>query len=472
MADPALLPATELVRRFAARELSPVEATDAVLARIERHDGAVNAFCLVDAEAARAQARASESRWARGEPAGVVDGVPVAIKDVFLTCGWPTLKGSKLIDRDQPWDVDAPAVAALRDSGAVLVGKTTTPELGWKGVTDSPLHGVTRNPWDPSRTAGGSSGGSAAAVALGMATLATGTDGGGSIRIPAGFCGLAGIKPTFGRVPHWPPSPFGTLAHAGPLARSVGDVALMLDVLARPDARDWAALPPPDAGYAAAVSRQADDGLTGVRIAYSPALGYVAVDPEVAELTGRAANALGELGAKVDARDPGFDDPLPDYELLWNTGVAAVTRGYTDEQLELLDPGLRRAVEDGRRYSAVAHAEAERRRADLGVRMGDFHRDWDLLVTPALPVPAFAAGVDVPPGWADDRWPTWTPFSYPFNLTQQPAASVPCGLTAAGLPVGLQIVGPRHADTLVLRAAAAYERAHPLGRRPAMLGET
>lgn len=471
MADPALLSATEMVERFRARDLSPVEATEAALARIERHDLVVNAFCLVDAEAAMAQANVAEQRWGRGEPAGSLDGVPVAIKDVYLTRGWPTLRGSKLTPRDQPWEVDAPAVAALRDSGAVLVGKTTTPELGWKGVTDSPLHGVTRNPWDPTRTAGGSSGGSAAAVMLGMAALATGTDGGGSIRIPAGFSGHPGLKPTFGRVPHWPPSPYGTLAHAGPMARTMEDLALMLEVLVRSDPRDSAALPPDDTSYLAAVRQGQAEGARGLRVAYSRDLGHAAVDPGVAALVDRAAAAFGDLGATVDARDPGFDDPLGDWELLWSTGAAAVLRDATDEQLELIDPGLRRIVDDGRRHSAVAYAEATRRRGELGVLMAQLHQDWDLLLTPTLPIPAFAAGVDVPPDWGDERWTTWAPFSYPFNLTQQPAASVPCGFTADGLPVGLQIVGARHADALVLRAAAAYERAFPLDRRPPLLDE-
>lgn len=470
--DPALLSATELFRRFGAGQLSPVAATEAVLARIERHDGVVNAFCLVDAERALDQARASETRWQRGEPVGSLDGVPVGVKDVFLTQGWPTLRGSKLIDSDQPWEVDAPAVAALRHSGAVFIGKTTTPELGWKGVTDSPLHGVTRNPWDPSRTAGGSSGGSAAALVLGMATLATGTDGGGSIRIPAGFSGLPGLKPTFGRVPHWPPSPFGTLAHAGPMARTVEDVALMLEVLVRPDARDWAALPPDETAYTDVVRRGAEQGVDGLRVAFSPNLGYVTVDPEVAEVVERATVVFADLGAKVDAQDPPFDDPLDDYELLWNAGAAAVTRSYTDAQRELMDPGLRRAIEGAQRYSAVDFADASRRRGELGVVMGEFHRDWDVLVMPTLPIAAFDAGVDVPRGWHDPRWPTWTPFSYPFNLTQQPAMSVPCGFTAAGLPVGVQIVGPRHADALVLRVAGAFEEARgPLDRRPALLDE-
>src|SRR3954452_8405144 len=295
------LSATELVAAFRVRERSPVEEATAALERIEAHEARVNAFCLVDADAALVEARASEARWARGEPAGPLDGVPVAIKDLLVTRGWPTLRGSRAIDPAGPWEGDAPVVASLRRSGAVLPGKTTTPELGWKGVTDSALTGITRNPWDPERTAGGSSGGSSAALASGMVPLALGTDGGGSIRIPCAFCGLPGLKPTFGRVPAWPASPFGPVSHVGPMARSVADLALLLDVIARPDARDWQQLPPADRSFGAAL----EDGVAGLRIAFSPALGHAAVDPEIAGLVARAAAGFAELGAHVEAADPG-----------------------------------------------------------------------------------------------------------------------------------------------------------------------
>lgn len=240
--DLTRLSARELVDAFRAGVLSPVEAARACLDRIAAVDGGVNAFCLVDEEEALASARASEARWRAGAPLGPVDGVPTAIKDIFLTRGWPTLRGSRLIDPDQPWEEDAPSTARLRESGAVLVGKTTTPEFAWKGVTDSTLTGITRNPWDLTRTPGGSSGGAAAALAAGMVPLATGTDGGGSVRIPASFCGIVTIKPTYGLVPLFPASPFGTLAHAGPMTRTVEDAAVMLDVMARPDSRDWSGL--------------------------------------------------------------------------------------------------------------------------------------------------------------------------------------------------------------------------------------
>jgi aspartyl-tRNA(Asn)/glutamyl-tRNA(Gln) amidotransferase subunit A len=244
MSEIAFLSATELLELYRGRALSPVEATEAALRQIELHDPRVNAYCLVDAKRALAQARKSEERYVTGEPRGRFDGVPASIKDVLLTREWPTLRGTRTADPGQEWDEDSPVAARMREHGAILLGKTTTPEYGWKGVTDSPLTGFTVNPWAPTRTAGGPSGGSAAAVAFGMGPLSVGTDGGGSVRIPAAFCGIAGQKPTNGRVPFRPASPFGTLAHAGSMARTVADAALMLGVLSPPDARDWTSLPP------------------------------------------------------------------------------------------------------------------------------------------------------------------------------------------------------------------------------------
>jgi aspartyl-tRNA(Asn)/glutamyl-tRNA(Gln) amidotransferase subunit A len=453
MTDLTGLTATELLGRFRARELSPLEVTRASLEAIDRRDGEVHAFCLTDPERALADARTSEGRWRDGAARGMLEGVPVAVKDVFLTAGWPTLRGFPAPPPGVRWDSDAPVVAALRRHGAVIVGKTTTPQLGWKAVTDGPEVASTRNPWDPSRTAGGSSGGSAAAVALGMVPLAVGTDGGGSIRIPAAFCGIVGLKPTFARVPQWPPSPFGLLAHAGPMARTVADTALLLDVLAEPDPREWAALPPPEVRYADELER----GIDGVRIAFSPDFGHASVEPEVAAVVAAAAGALGELGAEVERIDPPFADPRAAFDALWSAGAAAGVDRLPPEQRERLDPGLAALVERASGLSAAVLLEAEAERAQLGTAMGELHSAWDLLVTPALPIAAFTAGREVPEGWPDPHWPGWTPFTYPFNLTQQPAISVPCGFTGGGLPVGLQIVGPRHGEALLLRAARAYE---------------
>jgi aspartyl-tRNA(Asn)/glutamyl-tRNA(Gln) amidotransferase subunit A len=470
MTSPADLTATELLAAYRAGELSPVEACDAVLARIAEVDPVINAFLLVDEERAGKLAAESAQRWLHGEPRGLLDGVPVSIKDVLLTEGWPTLRGSRAIDPDQPWQVDSPAVARLREQGAVPVGKTTTPELAWKAVTDGPLTGITRNPWDPERTPGGSSGGAAAAVAAGMAPLAVGTDGGGSVRIPAAFTGTVTLKPTYGVVPHFPASAFGTLAHTGPMARTVADAALMLDVIAGPDHRDWSALPPPVRPFA----RPERTDLAGLRIAYSPTLGFAGaasiLDPEVAESTAAAAAIFESLGAHVTQVDPPITDPVEEFHALWFAGAAATVAGLPADRLADLDPGLAEIAEEGRRLSAVDYLRANNRRMELGLAMGRFHLDHDLLITPTLPIPAFAAGREVPVGWPAPRWTSWTPFTYPFNMTQQPAASVPCGFTATGLPIGLQVIGPRHADALVLAACQVFEEAHPLWqRRPLVL---
>jgi aspartyl-tRNA(Asn)/glutamyl-tRNA(Gln) amidotransferase subunit A len=453
--DLALLSATELIKAYARKEVSPVEATRAALERIESHDGAVNAFCLLDADEALAAARAAEDRLVSRQPRGALDGVPVSIKDLILTRGRPTLRGSRTIDPAQSWPEDAPSVARLREHGAIMVGKTTTPELGWKGVTDSPLTGVTRNPWDPERTAGGSSGGSAAAVAVGMTPLSLGTDGGGSIRIPAAFCGVFGFKGTYGRVPHYPASPFGTLAHAGPMTRTVDDAALMMDVLTLPDSRDWSALPPPQDSH----TTDLDSGVAGLRIAFSPTLGYVKVDPQVEARVRAAVDVLSGLGADVEEVDPGFDDPVEAFHVLWFTGAAKSVEQFPEESWSELDPGLRDVCEQGRRMTAMDYLEATGVRMRLGVVMGRFHETYDALVTPTVPIPAFTAGVEVPEGSVSPRWTSWTPFTYPFNMTQQPAASIPCGVNADGLPVGFHIVGARHADALVLRVCKAYQDA-------------
>jgi aspartyl-tRNA(Asn)/glutamyl-tRNA(Gln) amidotransferase subunit A len=447
------LTAAQLLDGYRRHEFSPVEVARAVLARIEALNPKFNAFCLVSQEIEK-EAKASESRWLAGQPRGLLDGVPVSIKDLLLTKGWPTLRGSKAVDPKGPWNDDAPAVARLREHGALLLGKTTTPEFGWKGVTDSELTGITRNPWDRSKTPGGSSGGAAAALASGMGPLAVGTDGGGSIRIPCSFTGLFGLKPSFGRVPAWPLSPFGTVAHVGPMARSVGDAALMLNVLAQPDARDWHALPYEPQDWRTGL----EQGVAGLRIAYSPDLGYAKVDAEVASIVKASLSVFTDLGAKVEEKNPGFENPSGIFRIQWFSGAAFLLKGMKNRNL--VDPGLQEIAAEGEKITAHEVLDMQMKRGALGAHMNLFHRDYDLLVTPTLAVPAFEAGREFPPGGS--RWTDWTPFTYPFNLTQQPAASIPCGLTRAGLPVGLHIVGPRYADALVLRAARAFETARPL----------
>ena len=447
------LSATEILDAFSRKSLSPVEVTQATLDRIERLDGKINAFCLVDRDAAMRGARASEQRWMRGAPIGLADGLTVTIKDVVLTKGWPTRKGSRTVSADGPWIEDSPPTARLREHGAVILGKTTTPEFGWKAVGDSPLTGITRNPWSFEHTSGGSSAGAAAALAAGMGSLAVGSDGGGSIRIPASFCGVVGIKPTLGRVPYYPPSAMSILGHCGPMARSVEDVALLLTVLSGTDPRDPYSLPPLTGDFRDGIYA----GVHGLRIAFSPTLGYATVDSEVHALVTQAAHQLEELGARVEEVDPGFASPREAFDVLWKSGAANALAGMQPAQLTELDPGLAVSVEQGEQFSAVDYVKADFIRTALGKCMAEFHQRFDLLLTPTVSRPALPVGVNLADPAVERDWIDWAPFSYPFNMTRQPAATVPCGRTKLGLPVGMQIVGPLYSEALVLRAAKAFE---------------
>lgn len=463
--DVAFLPAAELLRLFADKALSPVEATKAALGQIAKHNAAVNAYCLIDEERALAAASQSEARWMRGEPLGLVDGVPTSVKDLILTKGWPTLRGSRSISPDQPWEDNAPCVDRLLEHGAVLLGKTTTPEFGWKGVTDSPLTGITRNPWDLSKTPGGSSGGAAVAAALGMGALHIGTDGGGSIRMPASFTGIFGIKPTFGRVPAYPLSPFGDVSHIGPMTRTVEDAALMLQVMARPDRRDWQALPPPP-DYREGLQA----GVKGLRIGYSPDLGFATVDPEVAESVARVAELLAAMGATIVDADVDLRGVHDMFLALWCGGASLVLSRVDPERRRDVDPGFRKAAEYGASLPLHDYLSRMFGRVPICYTLSTAFDRFDVLLTPATPITAFAAGRETPDG-ANWDWTSWSPFSYPFNLSQQPAVSMPCGLSKAGLPIGAQLVGPRFADALVLRCAAALETVMPI-ELPPMARET
>lgn len=456
------MPVAQLVAGFRSGAFSPVEVATAMLDRILRFNPELNAFTYVDAEGALASARQSEERWQRGQPLGALDGVPVTVKELLAARGWPLRRCSRATPEDATTDYDAPSVARLREQGTVLLGKTNSPEFGWKGVTDNPLYGITRNPWNPARTAGGSSGGAAVAAALGLGTLHLGTDGGGSIRIPAAFTGVFGLKPTYGRVPVYPPSSFGTLSHVGPMARTAEDAAYMLRALAQRDVRDYRALPVESVDYVA----QQPEPITGLRIAYSPTLGFARVDPEIADIVARAVRVFEELGARVVELDRIMSDPTDTFRTLWSSGLALILRGFPREARRVMDPGLVALAELGEAVEHLPYLEAEYSRGILGAKMNAFHEQYDLLLTPAEPIAALPAGQQTAERRQRD-WIDWTPFTFPFNLTGQPAASIPCGLTGAGLPVGLQVVAGHGRDDLVLRACAAFERACP----PATVGD-
>jgi aspartyl-tRNA(Asn)/glutamyl-tRNA(Gln) amidotransferase subunit A len=451
--------AAELSTAYAAKKLSPVEVAGALFDRIAALDSKINAFCLIDREAAGAEARAAEARWRQGTPLSALDGVPMAVKDILLTQGWPTLRGSRTVDPKGPWNEDAPTVARLKEGGAVLLGKTTTPEFGWKASTDSLLTGITRNPWDTQKTPGGSSGGSAAAIAARLVPLALGTDGGGSIRIPCALTGLCGLKPSFGRVAAYPLSPFGTVAHVGPMARTVTDLALMMNLLAKPDARDWHNLPYDAEDY----TKELESGLRGKRVAFSLTLGgKPKIVPEVEVLVKAAAKRLESLGAHVEAADPPMTEAGEIFRTLWWAGAGFALAALPEEKKALLEPALRQIAEEGAKISLRDYLNATAARGALGGRMRVWMQNYDFIVTPSVATPAFDTGRLHPDDGAGSVWLDWTPFSYPFNLTQQPAASVPCGFTKDGLPVGLQIVGRMFDDAGVFVATRSYEAAHPL----------
>jgi aspartyl-tRNA(Asn)/glutamyl-tRNA(Gln) amidotransferase subunit A len=456
MSDISALSASDLVAAYEARTLSPVDVVRDALARIDRFEPAVNAFSIVDAEGAMASAKASESRWLSGKPLGPGDGVVATVKSNVATKGWHLRRGSTTIGYEA-MGYDAPVVSQLKAAGCILIGQTTMPEFGWIGVTHGRLTGITRNPWSTDRTTGGSSGGAAAAAALGIGHFHLGTDGAGSIRIPASFSGLFGLMPGVGRVPAFPASPFGVLARLGPLTRTVADGARMLQILAEPSRKDIMNLgsTPPD--YAGELER----GIRGKRIGFSPTLGFVdKLADEVREACAAVAARLTEFGAVVVEVDPGFarDEAEKPLKTLWEAGCAMVLRGIPPEKHRDIDEGFRRCAAAGAALTAIDVLQAMADRAALYEAMRRFHERHDVLITPTMPITALEAGCDLPKdGRFGPDWFDWSPYTWPFNVTGQPAASVPVGLDSAGLPIGLQIVGPHGGEAMVLRCTRAVE---------------
>lgn len=464
--DLAYTPATELVPRIRSKALSPVELTRAVLERIEKVNPTINAFCTVTAEAALAAARAAEDAVMKGARLGPLHGVPVSIKDLALVKGVPARFGSFVFEQ-RIGEVDAPYVRRLKEAGAVVVGKTTTPEFGWKALGDSPLTGITRNPWNLGMTSGGSSAGAGAATAAGLGPLHQGSDGAGSIRVPSAFCGIYGLKPTFGRVPMWPISNTDSASHTGPMTRTVADAALMLSVMAGPDDWDRQSLDAPPADYVARLR----DGVKGLRVGWSLDLGSLRVDPEVGQVAKRAAAAFAELGCAVEDVKVSLPDTREMIHLMWNAHYAGNYGSFLEQFRSRMDPGLVAALEDGRRYTAEAYVEMRGRKNGYCDAVRALFDTYDLLLTPTVSVAAFEVGRLNPAHFPQHAWDwfPWAGFSYPFNFTGQPAATVPAGFTPAGMPVGLQIVGRRLADLQVLQASAAFEQARPWAqKRPAV----
>lgn len=462
--DIAFMPAVAMAAAVRARKLSPVEVTRAVLERIERLNPRLNAYLTVDADGALRAARRAEQAAMRGDALGPLHGVPVSVKDLTCAKGLPTTFGS-LLYRDYVVDHDAGAVERLRAAGAVVLGKTNTPEFGLMGTTENRLGEPCRNPWDPERTCGGSSGGAGAAVAAGLGPLAVGTDGGGSVRIPSAFCGVFGLKPTRGRVPyHNDFGGWGTLSVTGPIARTVADAALMLDVMAGAHPEDPYSLPAPRRSYRRALKGD----VKGLRVAWSADMGYATVGPEVRRIAEAAARRFADFGCTVEEDHPSIDDPIANrfYVDIAAAYTAAELQGLSAEQEALLTDYAVTLRDYGRQVTGVQLVEANRARWMLWATMRDFFQRYDLLLTPTLAVTAFPIGRE--PQTIDGRRILpfgWSPFTTPLNLCGQPGASVPCGWSADGLPVGLHVIGRPFEEATVLRAAAAFEAAQPWQER-------
>lgn len=450
------LSARDLLRLYKARELSPVEAAKACLARIDEQNPTLNAFCFVDAKTTLQQAMAAEMRWRDGTPQGSLDGALVTIKDLQTVAGWPTRCGSRLTS-DIPAAEDSPPVARLREAGAVFLGKTTTPEFGHKGVTDSPLHGITRNPWDLSKTPGGSSGGAAVAAAIGAGHLHLGSDAGGSLRIPASFTGVFGFKPSPGLVPNWPPSLFSTLSSSGPMTRHVADAALMLDVLTRPDARDWHALPIARPDFSAAVANAPQRRL---KIAYAPTVNATFVRPDVAAAVGQAVKKIAQYH---DVEEIALDIPdlITVFNRHWGATAMHLAEMFPAEKRPLMDPRLQEWARRGAAMPLFDYVWAERQRMEIGAQVMQIFNTYDLLLTPTTAMTAFDAGQDMPLAENGQKWDDWTPFTYIANLAKLPACSIPCGVTDHHLPVGLQLMGGYLKDATVMSSAAMIEALLP-----------
>ncbi len=468
--------ATALSEGFRLGHWSPVEVLDAVLARLDAVNPILNAFCYVNREGAMSEAQASEARWRAGAPLSPLDGVPVSVKDMILTKGMPTLKGSCTVDPNQPWDEDSPAVARLRAAGAVLYGKTTTTEFGGSPFSSSPLTGDTVGPWNTGYGCSGSSMGAASQLAAGVGPLALGNDASGSIRMPASFCGVFGLKPTFAVVANYPPSAAGVLGHVGPMSWTVADALMMLKVMLGPDDRDSYSLPE----GTLSLPETLDPDIRGLRIAYSPSLGIAEPLPEVRAATDRAAKILADLGAHVEEVDPDLSGMLPAYDAIRICNRAASYRNAVGDSTGDMDPIVARVLRQAGAYSVADYIAAERAREALAARMRQFHESYDILLTPTVAIPPFPIGTGQRPEethWyiLNDR--LWSPYTFPFNMTQQPAASIPCGLTGEettevpGLPIGLQIVAAPFRDDLVLKVSAAYEAARVFERPVFPAGE-
>ena len=454
--DAALLTAEEMLALYARRLLSPVEVLQAVTERIAQFNPTLNAFAVLNPRALEA-AGESEMRWRIGRPLGPLDGVPCTVKDLVDVAGFPTRRGSRTSDPNPVAD-DAPAVVGLKAAGAVIVGKTTTTEYGWKSPGDCPLNGITRNAWNPAHTTGGSSSGAGAAGAAGFGPLHIGTDAGGSIRIPAAWSGLVGLKPTLGRVPMWPASAFPGVSVLGPMTRTVRDAAMMFAAMAHYDVRDPYCVPDEGRDWLAGI----EDGVAGLRIGVLRSPGFDApVDKDGIAAVERAASLLAEAGAIVDEAAPSLPDTREVFSRVWGATLSRLVANTPQQQRDWLDPGLLEVARTLGNMSAIEYLDAEATRSATAHEMARLHQSFDLVLCPTVPGPPPLADAPLTDP-VRALWTEWAPWTFTFNITRQPAISMPLGQRANGLPNAVQVAAAQYRDDLVLRAARVLEQAVPV----------
>ena len=458
MSDIALLSAEAMLNEFARGRLTPVDVLQAVTERVALHNPSLNAFVTMN-PAALAAAGDSAMRWRAGRPIGPLDGVPVTVKDLIDMAGFPTRRGSRTTSPDPAMD-DAPIVSGLKAAGAVIIGKTTTTEFGWKSPGDCPLNGITRNPWNIAYTPGGSSSGAGAAGAAGFGPLHIGTDAGGSVRIPAAWCGLVGLKPTYGRIPQWPAGAFASVACPGPMTRTVRDAALLFSTLARFDPRDPFCLPDDGRDWRDGI----EAGVAGLTVGVLARPGFDApADADAIAAVERAAALLTEAGAIVENASADIPDTSAVFTRVWGAALARQVAATPAQLVDLLDPGIREVAAAVGGMTAVEFMDAEVLRAQVGNAMAGLCRRYDLVLCPTVPGgPPLADAPTTDPVRA--LYTQWAPWTFTFNLSRQPAIAVPMGARADGLPNSVQFAAAQFRDDLVLRAARAIERAAPFAR--------
>ena len=447
------LSALELSSNFKSKDISPLQVTNVILERIKSSQKTLNSFCFFNEGDVIKQAEESEKRWSDNNPKSLIDGVPVSIKDLIHVKGWPTLQGSKSVDINQKWDIDAPSVKNLKNAGAVILGKTNTPEFGHKGVTENLVSGITNNPWDISMNAGGSSGGSGSALASGLGPLSVGTDGGGSCRKPANYCGVVGMKPSQGRVASWPPSYLWPLSSAGPMSRSVRDASYLLDIISQNDIRD-----PETFQKSANTFSGIEDSVQGLKVGFSLSFGGSHPRIEISDIIENTKYLFQKLGVKLFDACPEIDNPMKTYRTLLDSAWVHTASQFNDEQKEKFDPTFAAAVERGNKLTAVDLRTAFGKRKNFMRIVSEFFNEYDALILPTNPTTAYPHGTREPTPDQNDNWHTTVCFTAPFNITGNPAISIPCGFSKNGLPVGLQIIGKFGSDKMVLNIARAFEK--------------